>query len=253
MPISNVRDEYEQVKRKLASTGLHCFFWLATDGKWYMGLEDDRIRGEYHYYGPFESFEEAHRHLSDYFANPGSYFKDSSGNELPPDSPSKYGSKKEAGVLSQLFSMLSSLASNIAGAEGEIASKAPAALGKFMEAKSQFDSVMTMFDDVKEEVEGGGVDFYASKRADINTWSFDQWFETFLDEKNLPYVSWEIEDSSGMAHMIDSDFVIEQIKTAPPGEQAQIKDMIVKIDFQNGDVNDFFRHLAESFIKMQGY
>ena len=45
------------------------------------------------------------------------------------------------------------------------------------------------------------------------------------------------------------------IKATTPEEQAGIKDMIVKIDFYNGDVVDYFRHLAqvlaENFEKQQ--
>lgn len=76
------------------------------------------------------------------------------------------------------------------------------------------------------------------------------YFETFFSEKNLPYAMFEIELDDEV-HMIDNETVIEMIKTAPAREQAQIKQMIVKIDFVNGDVNDFLRHLAECFVKTQ--
>ncbi len=77
--------------------------------------------------------------------------------------------------------------------------------------------------------------------------AFTKWFETFLDEKSLPYAAWEIEGSWGL-HQIDSDFVIEAIKGAPASEQSQIKATIVKIDFANGDVNHFFKHLAGALV-----
>jgi len=79
--------------------------------------------------------------------------------------------------------------------------------------------------------------------------SFNSWFDTFLEEKNLPYVAWEIVDRAGMTHFIDSDVVIETIKNAPAGDQKKIKEMIVKIDFHNGDVNHFFRHLAQGLVE----
>jgi len=78
--------------------------------------------------------------------------------------------------------------------------------------------------------------------------TFTKWFETFTEEKNIPYIMWELEDQNGMVHMIDNDFVIEAIKTAHPSEQAQIKTTLVKIDFMNGDVNHFFKHLAGALI-----
>ena len=73
--------------------------------------------------------------------------------------------------------------------------------------------------------------------------TFNNWFATFIEEKKLPYASWEIETADAV-HIIDNEFVIEAIKTAPAHEQASIKNTIVKIDFANGDVNHFFKHLA---------
>lgn len=78
--------------------------------------------------------------------------------------------------------------------------------------------------------------------------TFEKWYNAFLEEKNLPCVSWELTDNNGTFHMIDSDVVIGHIRIAHPSEQAQIKDVIVKIDFANGDVNHFFKHLAGAII-----
>ena len=40
--------------------------------------------------------------------------------------------------------------------------------------------------------------------------------------------------------------VIEHIKAAPLHEQKAIKTTLVKIDFMNGDIRHFFRHLAQA-------
>lgn len=77
---------------------------------------------------------------------------------------------------------------------------------------------------------------------------FNQWLTTFLDEKELPVESWEIVDSTGNTHFIDSEVVIEHIKIAPENEQSQIKDILVQIDFRNGSINHFFKHLATGLI-----
>ena len=77
---------------------------------------------------------------------------------------------------------------------------------------------------------------------------FEKWFETFLEEKNLPYKSWEIMGPTGVTHMIDSDVVIESIKNCHPNDQAKIKSTIIQIDFVNGDVNHFFKHLAKGLV-----
>lgn len=76
---------------------------------------------------------------------------------------------------------------------------------------------------------------------------FKNWFKTFIDEKALPFKSWEILQDEQI-HFIDSDVVIEAILSAPHHEQEAIKAMLVKIDFVNGDVNDYFKHLARGLI-----
>ncbi len=77
---------------------------------------------------------------------------------------------------------------------------------------------------------------------------FIDWFDRFLDEKSLPYVSWEIADKTGIIHFIDSDVVVESIKNTSTTEHANIKDILVKIDFHDGDVNHFFHHLATGLV-----
>ena len=77
---------------------------------------------------------------------------------------------------------------------------------------------------------------------------FNSWFDTFLEEKNLRYTAWDIVDSNGNTHFIDSDVVIDTIKNASSDDQKKIKNIIVQIDFLNGDVNHLFRHLAEGIV-----
>lgn len=73
---------------------------------------------------------------------------------------------------------------------------------------------------------------------------FDKWLDTFIDEKALDTEEvFTVEGPSG-PNYIPLGVVIEHIKIAPAHEQQAIKDMLVKIDFCNGDVLDFFRHLA---------
>lgn len=79
--------------------------------------------------------------------------------------------------------------------------------------------------------------------------NFQEWFKTFLEEKSLPYESWDFMSGNGTFNIIDSDVVIEHIKIAPDREQKQIKEMIVKIDFANGDINRFFHHLAGALVQ----
>ena len=78
--------------------------------------------------------------------------------------------------------------------------------------------------------------------------TFNNWFDTFISEKDLPLAQWELAGPDGTTHMIDSEVVVEAIKGAPAHEQTGIKATIVKIDFMNGDVNHFFRHLAQALV-----
>jgi len=78
--------------------------------------------------------------------------------------------------------------------------------------------------------------------------AFKKWFDTFLEEKNLPLANWHLTAPNGIVHQISSEVVIEAIAGAPAVEQAGIKNMIVRIDFANGDVNDYFRHLGQALV-----
>lgn len=78
--------------------------------------------------------------------------------------------------------------------------------------------------------------------------TFNKWFDTFLEEKNLPYAEWELRNNDGVLNFINSDVVIESIKNAPSNEKKQIKKMIVYLDFKNLDINDYFKHLAGALI-----
>jgi len=77
--------------------------------------------------------------------------------------------------------------------------------------------------------------------------NFTKWLTTFLEEKNAPYKEWEIE-VNGTTHFIDTDVVIEAVKNTSGQEQAQIKNTLVMIDFKNGDINHFFKHLATGLV-----
>lgn len=75
-----------------------------------------------------------------------------------------------------------------------------------------------------------------------------KYLKTFFTEKQLPYASWNLFDDDGVRHLIDSDVVLEHIEHASADEQNKIADVIRKIDFANGDVNNYLRHLAGALI-----
>lgn len=76
----------------------------------------------------------------------------------------------------------------------------------------------------------------------------EKYLERFFEEKEITIENWEI-DHNGNTHFIDSEFVIELIMGSPIQEKDQIANILRKIDFVNGNVNHFLKHLAESYIK----
>lgn len=78
---------------------------------------------------------------------------------------------------------------------------------------------------------------------------FQKWFDTFVEEKGIDLEQrFEVEGPSG-TNSIPYGCVCEAIRTTVGNEQKQIKDTIVKIDFHNGDVLHFFRHLGQALAQ----
>ena len=78
--------------------------------------------------------------------------------------------------------------------------------------------------------------------------TFEKWFNVFLAEKNLPEEMWELSAPDGTCHIIGTETVIDHIRMAPARNQAEIRNILINIDFVNRDVNHFFRHLAQGFV-----
>lgn len=71
----------------------------------------------------------------------------------------------------------------------------------------------------------------------------------FFDEKSLDSRTYEITDQNGTLHLIDTDVVVENISRTSGQERKQIENIIRKIDFMNGDLHHFFRHLGEGLVR----
>jgi hypothetical protein len=77
--------------------------------------------------------------------------------------------------------------------------------------------------------------------------TFNQWLDTFIEEKGIDTNhTFEVEGNEYGTNLIPVGVVIEHIKIAPKHEKDQIKNILVKIDFHNGDVLDFLNHLAKA-------
>jgi hypothetical protein len=76
--------------------------------------------------------------------------------------------------------------------------------------------------------------------------TFNKWLDTLVSEKGIDTEQmFSVEGPTGTNWMCYRN-VLDSIKNTSKGEQKKIKDMIVRIDFQNGDVKGYFRHLAQA-------
>lgn len=79
--------------------------------------------------------------------------------------------------------------------------------------------------------------------------AFNKWLDTFIEEKGIDLkqvIEIKTEDN---IHYFEIENIVDNIKHTTPEEQEEIKNVIVKIDFHNGDVIDYFKHLAQALAK----
>ena len=74
---------------------------------------------------------------------------------------------------------------------------------------------------------------------------FNNWLDTFLSEKGIDLDQpINVEGESGLNFMTVEN-IVEFMKVTSSGEQKAIKNTFVMIDFKNGDVLHFIKHLAQ--------
>lgn len=74
---------------------------------------------------------------------------------------------------------------------------------------------------------------------------FEKWLDTLVEEKGID-LDEMFEINKTQLNIMSYGVVVEAIKTTGTAEQQAIKNMLVKIDFMNGDVKHYFRHLAQA-------
>lgn len=75
---------------------------------------------------------------------------------------------------------------------------------------------------------------------------FNNWLDTFISEKGIDLEeTFDVEGPSG-TNVIPYGVIVEHMKKSNAAEQAKLKNAIVYIDFKNGDVRHFFRHLGQA-------
>jgi len=77
-----------------------------------------------------------------------------------------------------------------------------------------------------------------------------RYLETFFAEKDLDLdATFEVTGPSGTWNLIPYGVVVEHIMIASPAEQQKIAGILRRIDFANGDVLHFLRHLGEAIAR----
>jgi hypothetical protein len=72
----------------------------------------------------------------------------------------------------------------------------------------------------------------------------------FFEEKDIDREErFTVEGPEWGENSIPYGCVIEAIMQAPAAEQEQIANMLRRIDFKNGDVRDYLRHLGKALAK----
>jgi len=77
----------------------------------------------------------------------------------------------------------------------------------------------------------------------------NNFFTTFFNEKNLDFQYYTVNSPNGTPNIIPSTVVIEAIKHTKGEEAAKIKDMLIQIDFFNGNIHNYLQHLAQALTK----
>lgn len=88
-----------------------------------------------------------------------------------------------------------------------------------------------------------------TKQEQAGMATITNWINTFIEEKGIDLeASFEANTGSGF-HLMNYGVVVEAIKGAPSNEQEAIKSMLVRIDFKNGSVDHYLRHLGEGLAR----
>jgi|GEM_PF-4012315 len=78
-------------------------------------------------------------------------------------------------------------------------------------------------------------------KTTIKPTAFQRWFITFIEEKGI-----DLSEYADIERKIQCGDVCQYIMETTADEQQKIKDMICKIDFNNGSVHGYLAHLAQA-------
>ena len=99
---------------------------------------------------------------------------------------------------------------------------------------------------IQEKIENTPIDNIENKQ---DSSSFEKWLDIFIEEKGIDLNEVFSIETNREVHYFEIGNVIENIKATSKEEQEEIRKMIVKIDFNNADVVDYFKHLAQALVQ----
>ena len=76
----------------------------------------------------------------------------------------------------------------------------------------------------------------------------EEYLKRFFAEKEIEEKVYTVNHKQNL-HFIESERIIELIFLSGADEQEKIAEILREIDFRNGDINDFFNHLATAYVK----
>lgn len=74
------------------------------------------------------------------------------------------------------------------------------------------------------------------------------YYQALFEEKGLEDQTFEVKDNSGDIHYFESEFVVELLNSFDSDIQEQIKEKLIKIDFMNGDITHFIKHVLTGYV-----
>lgn len=79
---------------------------------------------------------------------------------------------------------------------------------------------------------------------------FNKWLDALIEKKGIDteQIIFDGDNDNGVYNLMTLDVVIETIKGCSTGEQMRIKNQLIKIDFVNGDIVNFFKYLAKYLV-----
>jgi len=77
---------------------------------------------------------------------------------------------------------------------------------------------------------------------------FNKWIDRFLEEKNIDRYELFTIEKNGNKHIFEIGHIVDSIKVTSSEEQEEIKKSLIKIDFVNGDIRDYIKHLANALV-----